>query len=101
MRRLLEVGTLLFVLVTFLAPLAECFDHWDPPGLNDDTEFAVFGLIFILCLVLLVSRLISVLAQSIYLVFSPLRQKPERWTIFQVEECFELVPPLLSPPLRI
>ena len=48
MRRLLQFGTLFFVLVTFLAPLAECFDRWDAPGIGNDTEFAVFFLIFAL-----------------------------------------------------
>lgn len=68
MRRLLLFGTFFFVLVTFFAPLAECFDRWDPPGVSNDTEFAVFALIFILCLVLLVSKPIFTLASLVSLV---------------------------------
>jgi Na+/phosphate symporter len=101
MRRLLQFGTFLFVLIAFLAPLAECLDRWDPPGLNNDTEFAVFALIFVLCLVLLVSKLISALAQSIHLIVSPHRQAPKRWISSRFDAFLEIVPPLSSPPLRI
>lgn len=59
MRRLLQIGTLLFLLVMFLSPLAECFDCWDAPGISNDTEFAVFTLVFALCLVLAVCVLIA------------------------------------------
>jgi hypothetical protein len=59
MRRLLQIGTFLFLLVIFCAPLAECFDRWDAPGLSNDTEFAVFALVFALCLVLVVCLLIA------------------------------------------
>jgi hypothetical protein len=58
-RRLLQFGTLLFLLVTFLAPLTECFDRWDAPGISNDTEFAVFALVFTMCLVLVVCLLIA------------------------------------------
>jgi hypothetical protein len=59
MRRLLQFGTLLFLPVMFLAPLAECFDRWDAPGISNDTEFAVLALVFALCLVLAVCVLIA------------------------------------------
>jgi hypothetical protein len=58
-RRLLQIGTFVFLLVTFLAPLSECFDRWDRPGISNDTEFAVFALVFAFCLVLVVSVLLS------------------------------------------
>jgi hypothetical protein len=101
MRRILQFGTFLFVLITWLAPLAECLDRWDPPGLNNDTEFAVFALIFLLGLVLLVSKLVSASAQLIHLLVSPLRQEPERWIPSRFAAIVEIVPPLSSPPLRI
>jgi hypothetical protein len=101
-RRLLQFATFLFVLVTFLAPLSECFDRWDTPGLSNDTEFAVFALILLLCLVLLVSRLVAACALLIHMVLLPrfgrCRQQPASQSgsglaIF--------VPPLCPPPLRI
>jgi hypothetical protein len=58
-RRLLQIGTFVFLLVTFLAPLSECFDRWDLPGISNDTEFAVFALVFALCLVLVVCVLLA------------------------------------------
>lgn len=59
MKRLLQIGTLLLLLVTVLAPLLECFDRWDKPGLGNDTEFPVFALVLVLCLLLLVMRLVA------------------------------------------
>lgn len=59
MRRLVQFGTFVFILVTFLAPLAECFDRWDAPGIFDDTEFAVFALVLALSLVLVVCLLLA------------------------------------------
>jgi hypothetical protein len=60
MRRLLQIGTFVFLLVTFLAPLGECFDRWDLPGLSNDMEFGVFALVLALCLVLVVCVLLAV-----------------------------------------
>jgi hypothetical protein len=101
-RRLLQVGTFLFVLVTFLAPLMECFDRWDAPGLSNDTEFGLFTLIFALCLVLLVCMLIA--ARSMLVKFASIR-------IFFFNHCWLpimailckpiLIPPRFNSPLRI
>ena len=44
MRRLLQFGILLFLLVMFLAPLAELFDRLEAPRLSNDTEFGIFAL---------------------------------------------------------
>lgn len=49
----------MLVLVTVLAPVLECFDRWDRPGLGNDTEFGLFAFVFFLCLVLLVALLVS------------------------------------------
>ena len=62
MRRLLQLGTCILLLVAVVAPIAEWFDRWDAPGVSNDVEFAVFSLILALCLVLLVSRLVATLA---------------------------------------
>lgn len=59
MRRVLQFGTLLLLLVMLLAPLAEYFDSWDPPGISNDREFAAFALVFALCLVLAVCMLLA------------------------------------------
>jgi hypothetical protein len=102
MRRLLQFATFFFVLVTLLAPLAECFDRWDPPGVSNDTEFAVFALIFILCLLLLVSKLISALASLVSLVPFPDFQPSEQPGVFGLHSTLAIfVPPLNSAPLRI
>lgn len=101
MRRLLQFGTFLFILTALLAPLAECFDRWDAPGLTDDTEFTLFALVFVLCLVLLISKLISVFAQLIHLVALPLDKRSERLTPSRSEAFFGIIPSLSSPPLRI
>ena len=58
MKRLLEVGAIMMLVAAFV-PLLELFDRWDQPGLSNDTEYAVFGLVLTICLVLLVCKLIS------------------------------------------
>lgn len=93
---------MVLLLAGLVAPIVELFDFWDPEGLADDTEFGVFAHLFIVCLVLVVSKLVS----SAALVFS-FRERE----IFHGEEEEELaesargfifvVPPLLSLPLRI
>jgi len=88
--------------VTFLAPLMECFDRWDAPGLSNDTEFGLFTLIFALCLVLLVCMLIA--ARLMLIKFASIR-------IFFLNHCWLaimailrkpiLIPPRFNSPLRI
>jgi hypothetical protein len=102
MKRLLQFGTLLFLLVTFLTPLMECFDRWDAAGISNDTEFAVFTLIFALCLVLLVSVLLAARALLSYLISSLRLHPPEAFRSIAVASVFEMfIPPLNSSPLRI
>jgi len=76
MRRLLQIGTFLFLLVIFYAPLAECFDRWDAPGLSNDTEFAVFAIVLALCLVLVVCLLIAGRSLLASLVLGRVVQQP-------------------------
>jgi len=92
---------MVLLLAGLVAPIVELFDFWDPEGLADDTEFGVFALLFIVCLVLVVSKLVS----SAALVFS-FRERE----IFHGEEeelaepahgFIFVIPPLFSLPLRI
>jgi hypothetical protein len=102
MRRLLQLGTFLFVLSTILVPIAELFDRWDGPGISNDTEFAFFALMLLLCLVLLISRLVAVLGLQIRLVTMPLFKEPDRHTKAEAEGAFAIPTPLANlVPLRI
>jgi len=102
MRRLLQFGTLLFALVTVLTPLMEYFDRWDSAGIGNDTEFAVFLLIFALCLVLVVSKLISALALAVNLVPLFHFQLSDELRAVEVNGSPEIfIPPHSSLPLRI
>ncbi|MCU1223261.1 MAG: hypothetical protein JWQ42_1354 [Edaphobacter sp.] len=99
---MLQVGTFLFVLVTFLAPLMECFDRWDAPGLANDTEFGLFTLIFALCLVLLVCMLMA--ARSMLVKFASIRSFffDHCWLPIMSALCTSLlIPPRINSPLRI
>lgn len=101
-RRLLQVGTLLFVLVTFLAPLLECFDRWDAPGLANDTEFGLFALVLVLCLVLLVCALLA--ARLLLVSFAALRTflSAACWlSILAPAGRPMLLPPRINSPLLI
>jgi hypothetical protein len=58
-RRLLQLATITFVMVTLLTPVLECFDRWDGAGLRNDSEFPVFAVMLLLCLVLLVAVILA------------------------------------------
>ena len=72
-----------------------------PPCPSNDTEMAVFGLMFALCLVLIVCKLTAALAMLISLVLVPgLRQSrgsPRR----EARLFLSSIVPQISPPLRI
>ena len=90
------------MLATFLAPLAECFDRWDLPGIGNDTEFAVCALIVSLCLVLLVSELVAARALVVNLLSLPcVRQAAQVRAIatFRILKIF--IPPRSAATLRI
>ena len=101
-RRLLQLGVLLLSVAAVLTPLVEWFDRWDPPvSPMTDTEFSVFGLILVLCLILLVSRLLAVLRK---VVMSTTFFLPWRGDGLRREGSFAgagFVIPHSSPPLRI
>lgn len=104
MRRILELGTLVLILTTLLTPVSEMLDRWDAPGLANDIEMHLFALVMILALVLLVSRLVSILRHHLLTLVDHGRAAPWK-TRLSLEAAFlttcESVPPQLSPPLRI
>jgi len=102
MRRMLQIGTWVLLLVMFLSPLAECFDRWDAPGISNDTEFAVFTLIFALCLVLVVCVLLAArsLLHRLGLEHTILQPSNERLPIGARLRISIFIPPRLLP-LRI
>ena len=92
----------MLLLAAFVTPIAELFDRWDPPGPSNDTEMAVFGLVFALCLVLLVCKLMASLVSIIGLVSLPLPRLSRGSPLGEVRAVSTFfVPPLSPPPLRI
>jgi hypothetical protein len=100
-KRLLQVPTLLLLLAAFLTPLVEFFDQWDAPGPNNDTEMAVFGFIFALCLVLLVCKLTAALATLISLVLVRHLRQNRGSPFLRARVFLNFIVPDTSPPLRI
>jgi len=100
-RRLLQFGTLMLLLAAFLTPLIQFFDRWDPPGPGSDTELAVFGLILVLCLVLVVCELIASFGQSIGLTLASRLQQRGRAPSEKLRQIAGILTLHVSPPLRI
>jgi hypothetical protein len=88
----------MLLLAKFLAPLVEFFDRWDPAGPGNDTEMAVFGLILVLCFVLLVCKLTASLTGLIAFL-SVLRPRLSRGSPARTSPVFAsvFVPPLTPP----
>jgi len=100
-KRLFQLGFLLLIVAAFVAPLAECFDRWDAPGLGNDTEFALFLFVFLICLVLVAAMLVALGALKRQFVS---RLVPLRMTFLMETLVWVMpspVPPHSSPPLRI
>jgi hypothetical protein len=99
---MLQLGTFILMLAVFVVPLAEFFDHWDPSGFSNDTEFTVLSLIFTLCLVLIVCKLISAVALLVTLTLLRHLRQPERSRQLRADCALGIFAlPLHSPPLRI
>jgi hypothetical protein len=101
MKRLLQFGTMI-LLISIFAPGLELFDHWDPPGLSNDTEYGVFAFVVILCLVLLVGKLIA--SEALRFIFTSIRSLLPHDKTRSIEAGHTLifaVPPLIERPLRI
>jgi len=100
-RRLLQIAFVLLMIATLLAPLAEFFDRWDAPGLNNDTEFPLFLFVLFICLVLIVARLVSLRALKLQFV-SRLVPLAFAFAFDGITSALPApVPPNNSPPLRI
>lgn len=102
MRRIAQLGILLFLLVMLLAPVAEFFDSWDPAGLSNDTEFGVFALAFAVCLALAVCLLVA--GRCFRNQLAPgtaLRSPAEARLLLALEAVVCVFIPPRSTPLRI
>lgn len=101
MKRLLQFGAVMMLIGTFY-PLLELFDRWDTPGLSNDTEFKVYALLFAICLVLLLCKLISSGALKFAFVSWRVFLSDEQVRPVEVGHTFIFaVPPLFVLPLRI
>ena len=101
MKRLLQIGNLMLLIAAFV-PLLEFFDYWDAPGLSNDTEFAVYAVVFAICLVLLVCKLIASGVLKFSFISVRLFLRDDRARPIEASHTFIFViPPLFLAPLRI
>ena len=101
MKRLFRLGAILMLIGAFY-PLLELFDRWDASGFSNDTEFRVYALLFAICLVILLFKLISSGALKFHFVSGRVFLCDER--IRPVEAGYTFIfsiPPLFVLPLRI
>jgi hypothetical protein len=102
MKRLLQFGMLTLIVALFM-PLHELFEtEGEAGGVESDAEFAFFALVFAICLVLLVCRLIAIGVLRLSMIC--LRAIPRDEMAGPSEAGYTFifqVPPLLSVPLRI
>jgi hypothetical protein len=102
MRRLLQLAAGVLLLAGVIAPIVEFFDQWDSEGLEDDTEFGVFALIFLLCLALQVCKVISSAALQFSFRACGVLHRDEGGEHAEPAHSFLFVIlPLYSRPLRI
>jgi hypothetical protein len=100
-KRLLQLGTLLFIVTTFIVPIAELFDTWDAPGPEDDTELGLLSIVLVICLVLLVSKLLLCGALLVELVSQRCVPRDHEVSNNQPDLPWSLISSIYSPPLRI
>jgi hypothetical protein len=102
MRRLLQFGTVMLLITAFIVPLMEFFDHWDAPGLSNDTEYAIYALVFAICLVVLVCKLISSGALKFGVISCRVFLRNDRAKPVETGQTLIFaIPPLFVLPLRI
>lgn len=101
MKRLFKLVTIFLVAMTILMPVLECFDRWDRPGLSNDTELPLFLIVLFVSFVLMAVAAIAARAMerqseqtTTEIVYEFVRTQFSSWTDV-------IVPPVLSPPLRI
>lgn len=92
----------MLLLSVVITPVLEYFDRWDLPGLSSDTEFAIFALVLIVCLLLAVCKLLADHAHRanndvVELSYIEPPPEPRVFARLMVAE----VIPSISPPLRI
>jgi hypothetical protein len=101
MKRLFQFGAVM-MMIGALYPLLELFDRWDAPGLSNDTEFRVYALLFAICLVVLLCKLISSCALKFGFVSWRVFLCEEQAKPVEAEHTFVFaIPPLFVLPLRI
>lgn len=102
MKQFFQFGAIL-MLIAAIYPLLEIFDRWDTPGLSNDTELKVYALLFAVCLVLLLCKLIS--SGALKFGFLPWRFLLGGESVRPVATSYTppifVVPPLSLCPLRI
>ena len=99
---MLQFGTVMLLIAAFIVPLIEFFDHWDAPGLSNDTEYGIYALVFTICLVLLVCKLISSGALKFGVISCRVFLRNDRAKPVEPGPTFIFaVPPLFVLPLRI
>lgn len=92
----------MLLLSVVLTPVFECFDRWDAPGLGCDTEFAVFAILVIVCLLLAVCKLLRERAYE-----TDFEELPAEFVDrsaaapLRLQRLALVVIPSVSPPLRI
>ena len=101
MKRLFRFAVIILVTMTVLMPLLEYFDRWDRPGLGNDTELPLFLVTLFITLVMLVA---AAIARRMFarqnaqtetdIVFEFIPSELISWTDI-------VVPPFVTPPLRI
>lgn len=103
MKLLAKIGLVLFIAATLMTPVLEYFDRWDPtPGPMHDTEFALFAVLLLLCLVLLVAILLARASVAVELVTELIEYEPLRVRASsQAHVRVVFRPPPLEIPLRI
>ena len=92
----------MILLISVFVPCLEVFDHWDAPGLSNDTEYGVFAFIVILGLVLLVGELIA--SGALRFIFTSIRlllPHDQTRSIEAGHTDIFAIPPLIEQPLRI
>ena len=101
-RKLLQFGSFLLILVAIATPICAFFDRWDPPSLGDDTEMTVFALVLVLCLLLLVCKLLAAFAVPLTRLGGRELDWDEVASMWsRIADTILFVPPQSPSPLRI
>ena len=101
MKRLFQFGAVMMLIGAFY-PLLELFDRWDAPGFSNDTEFKMYALLFAICLVILLCKLISSGALKFALISLRVFLRGESVRPAEASHTFIFtIPPLFDLPLRI